>query len=534
MAITMMQKTTTIGHSLALRRRFRSLSVTTTALRVYKNKYSQRQQQNVVYNCQRKTPFFIGLKLHQQHLHFYHGNRLKQYYSIPKNQKEGILLPLSSSQEQGFTSFSTSLSKREIQRILSGNNNIINIDDKERTAVHERQDNQSIYKTLQAAIELMEKYQSPEPTISACHLLSFALKDDFKWEDNGFSILYSLLQNTDSSDGSANSTHLNNNRSESGAVALRDKLLTNEELDAFSSMVQRRMTNEPIQYIIGQWDFHDITIKVRPPCLCPRPETEELVEYVAKDIRNLLFIRKNYSKTSSSGSSSSSGRKVRVLDVGCGTGAISIALAKMFSPNDVQFVSIDVAREAIDLTKENANCILGDDDRNGEYFNTFLCSASDFTNEKENIEKENIKSYESEDKGSDQYEFGFDIVVSNPPYIPKRDMETLSEDVVGYEDYGALCGGDDGMDVIRDIVKRLPEWCYRESEGDGTYVGDAICWMEVDTSHPMLMSEWLTPTSDDQSYDMAGKHFGGVEYVEGLSDIFGLDRFVKLKIKNEK
>ena len=61
--------------------------------------------------------------------------------------------------------------------------------------------------------------------------------------------------------------------------------------------------------------------------------------------------------------------------------------------------------------------------------------------------------------GNKKYNFDFDLVVSNPPYIPKDDMSTLSDDVVNYEDDGALCGGDDGMDVIQDIVKRLPEWC---------------------------------------------------------------------------
>jgi release factor glutamine methyltransferase len=69
----------------------------------------------------------------------------------------------------------------------------------------------------------------------------------------------------------------------------------------------------------------------------------------------------------------------------------------------------------------------------------------------------------------------FDIVVSNPPYIPAKDMDMLSKDVVGYESDRALCGGEDGLDIIRHIVHRLPEWT------------NGNCWLEVDDSHPSLI-----------------------------------------------
>lgn len=354
---------------------------------------------------------------------------------------------------------------------------------------------QSVYSILQSSTRLLEESNISEPDLSACHLLSYTLKGDFQWEDNGPSVLYRLLSGDDSS---------------SDWKGIKNKLLTDEEYMTFTKMIQRRLTNEPLQYIIGQWDFHDITIKIRQPCLCPRPETEELVELVAKDIKNLITYRKTILDVESKiNGKNKSFKKVRILDVGCGTGAISIALANMFSPEEVEFVSIDVAREAVKLTQENADMVLGkvnENDTHDSYYKSILCSAGKFTNN-------------AQGNKSSTYDFGFDIVVSNPPYIPKQDMDTLAQDVVGYEDFGALCGGDDGMDVIRDIVQRLPEWCQQDDDT----AQDSICWMEVDTSHPKLMESWLSPSNNSSE---------GVQYVEGLNDFFGLPRFVKLRIKN--
>jgi methylase of polypeptide subunit release factors len=77
----------------------------------------------------------------------------------------------------------------------------------------------------------------------------------------------------------------------------------------------------------------------------------------------------------------------------------------------------------------------------------------------------------------------FDLVVSNPPYILDKDMETLSRTVVQYESVTALGGGGaDGMNVIRAILQKLPAICR---------VG-AICWMEVDPTHPARLKEWLS------------------------------------------
>jgi release factor glutamine methyltransferase len=87
----------------------------------------------------------------------------------------------------------------------------------------------------------------------------------------------------------------------------------------------------------------------------------------------------------------------------------------------------------------------------------------------------------------------FDIVVSNPPYIPAIDMESLTMDVLKYESHEALCGGNDGLDIIRVIVQRLPEWM------KGAKSRQKYCWLEVDDSHPRLLEKWLFPGSDESN-----------------------------------
>ena len=104
----------------------------------------------------------------------------------------------------------------------------------------------------------------------------------------------------------------------------------------------------------------------------------------------------------------------------------------------------------------------------------------------------------------------FDLVVSNPPYIPKADMEQLDKTVLHESQVALFGGGADGMDTIRAIVRKLPEWCRP----------GAACWMEVDPTHPEKLREWL-----DGNATLA------VAFVGSYTDMFGSDRFVQLVVK---
>lgn len=257
---------------------------------------------------------------------------------------------------------------------------------------------------------------------------------------------------------------------------IQSERLTAQQASDLEGMLRRREHHEPIQYVLGQWDFLDYTIAIRKPLLCPRPETEELVMKIAEETTE---------------------SPVHILDVGCGTGVIGLSLAEILPDATVE--AIDVEPVAIETSMENAQRVLRDQsggiDKYPNCYKATLASAEDYVPD-----------------------HPFDVVVSNPPYIPRGDMEGLAEDVTGFESDQALCGGTDGMDVIRTIIRRLPEWCNSE----------AVCWMEVDPTHPKLIEELLSAPEEKKN----GSDFDGekVRFESSHKDMFGNDRFVKLRV----
>jgi len=400
----------------------------------------------------------------------------------------------------------------------------------------------TIREALQSSIIALQqsKYNNvPEPTLSACHLLSFALKLP---SSNGFSMLLQCLE-----DGNTNSLSHDDDDDDDG-----DRLLTQMEAQTFSKMCHRRALHEPIQYVLGEWDFYDFTLKCRAPILCPRPETEELVDWVRTEIIHHEQQHTSLSSSSNNNNNNNNNnkkeRRMRILDVGCGTGAIGLALAREFP--QAQVVAIDISEQAVRLAMENAKMLnllrfTDDTESNGGgeravvvggsncRYQAILSSASDFTNVNKTV--------------SSLVPLEFDYVVSNPPYIPPKDMPTLARDVIDYESREALCGGGhDGLDVIRDIINLFPEWTnHPNNNNNNDNKSDAeppqndkndvkqdtnariggMLWMEVDTSHPALIEQiW---GSDDKK---GGEGGGAVRFVESKKDLCGRDRFVKLQI----
>jgi release factor glutamine methyltransferase len=187
-------------------------------------------------------------------------------------------------------------------------------------------------------------------------------------------------------------------------VLQHDKPLSDIELEKIRPIVKRRAAREPWAYIEGSVGFHAFEFAVRSGVLCPRPDTETLVEAALEliaDDENPVF----------------------VADVGSGTGCVGLSIAA--SRPGVRLYATDVSDTALDVTRENV-AALGLSDRVAVLRGPLL----DPIPRKRQI----------------------DIVVSNPPYIPTAHIDTLMPEVRDYEPRLALDGGADGLEIYRALI----------------------------------------------------------------------------------
>ena len=191
-----------------------------------------------------------------------------------------------------------------------------------------------------------------------------------------------------------------------------DQPLSAEELAGFKQLIKRRLKREPVAYILGQKDFWDISLTVDPSVLIPRPETELLVE------RALDLIPKH-----------SDGAIHRILELGTGSGAIILSLAAA-RPGHLFYAS-DADAAALAVARKNAA-----DNQLADQVNFFAGSW--------------FAPIHSDIK--------FDLIVSNPPYIPGPEIAGLAPEICRYEPGRALDGGADGLSCIRRIVHAAPAY----------------------------------------------------------------------------
>lgn len=186
--------------------------------------------------------------------------------------------------------------------------------------------------------------------------------------------------------------------------AYYDRPLSVEERDTLRESLRRRGAGEPLQYVTGEVGFRHIILRTAKGVLIPRPETEMLVELVLERVRGM--------------------EQPRVLEVGCGTGCISLSLAKEAG---ALVTATDISPDAVACATRNVEALeLGD--------------------RVTIVETDCVEGVEGP----------FDVLVSNPPYIPTAVMEELDEEVVGYEPHLALDGGADGLDFFDRLIDAAP------------------------------------------------------------------------------
>jgi len=183
-----------------------------------------------------------------------------------------------------------------------------------------------------------------------------------------------------------------------------DRPLNQREQAGYRELVKRRAAHEPVAYIVGETEFWSLPIRVSPAVLIPRSDTEVLVEEALECLED----------------------NSRVLDIGLGSGAIAIALAH--ENKNVRVRGIDISPEAVEIARANSRLNQVD-------------GRVDFS----------IGNLEDFSGGP------YDLIVSNPPYIPHRDLDGLMPDVREFEPLGALDGGTDGLDAYRAILRQAPQ-----------------------------------------------------------------------------
>jgi len=188
-------------------------------------------------------------------------------------------------------------------------------------------------------------------------------------------------------------------------LLIKEDKVCNENIIKFRSLISRRLKQEPIAYIIARKEFRSEDFFVDKKSLIPRPETELLIDPIVKIFKN---------------------KNLFFLDIGVGSGCIIFSILKEL--NHSKGIGIDICKKAILNAKINLN-----------RFNL----------------KNRVKLL---NKSVDQVlNKKFDLIVSNPPYIVKRDINRLANDIRRFEPKVALDGGNDGLDVIKKVIYKSKE-----------------------------------------------------------------------------
>ena len=231
-------------------------------------------------------------------------------------------------------------------------------------------------------------------------------------------------------------------KSQEAVIAERDMYVGDEVCEKMEEAVNRILNQEPLAYVLGEWDFYGMTLQVDQNVLIPRDDT---CAVTALAIKKALFLSSN----------------PRILDLCTGSGCIGLAIANRVK--DAKVTLADISREAMTVAKKNITL--------QKLSGRVTCVQADAL--------------------SDPAPFlgKFDMIVSNPPYITTQEMEELPKSVKDYEPHLALHGGADGLDFYRSIASK-----YAAALKPGGYLcfefgmgqGDAVCKILEENGYTVL------------------------------------------------
>lgn len=239
----------------------------------------------------------------------------------------------------------------------------------------------TIYSTLKLAINTLNDSGIESPNIEAETLLAYVL--------------------------SCNRVNLHANS---------DRTIKHEDFTAYQRLIKERASHIPLQYITGHVEFMSLDFVVDENVLIPRPETEILVEAVINKVK----------------SKSISNKIVTIVDIGTGSGNISVSLAVYLK--NVQLFASDISKNALAVARINAQS-------NKVTDKVFLLRGNLFEAFDNHLEKGSV-----------------DFIVSNPPYVKESEWNELELEIRNHEPTEALVGGKDGLYYCKQIIKEAPEW----------------------------------------------------------------------------
>lgn len=243
-------------------------------------------------------------------------------------------------------------------------------------------------------------------------------------------------------------------------MKMNDAILDDKAIETYRAHIKKRATHYPVQYITGTQDFMGMTFFVNENVLIPRQDTEILVENVLKLI--------DLVKTD---------KTISVLDMCTGSGCIAISISKLLN---VDVTAVDISAKALEMAKNNAKNLGAD---KVKFIQSNLFEKINMNNGVEHSQR-------------------YDIIVSNPPYIPSKVVDGLMPEVLEYEPRLALDGTEDGLEFYR----RITEQSLQYISEDGWLCYEIGCEQGKDVTRIMLDN--------------------GYEDVKVIKDLAGLDRVV--------
>lgn len=221
-----------------------------------------------------------------------------------------------------------------------------------------------------------------------------------------------------------------------------DQPVDRETATRVKNGIDRLLNEEPLAYVLGQWEFYGLPLYVSPDVLIPRDDTCAVTELA---INKSLFLNKD----------------PRILDLCCGSGCIGLAVASRVK--DARVTLADISKEALAIAKKNIA-------RNklGGRVSTFQVDAR---------------------KAVPGFLGKFDLIVSNPPYVTAAEMNELPRSVDAFEPHLALYGGEDGLDFYRSIIQNFTPvlkpggyLCFEF----GMNMGDAVCALLEESDYTIV------------------------------------------------